>query len=905
MDRGRGVSEATIFPDKLIAEGIEDRGLCFVFPSQTAAESWALAAPGLLRPRGGGGLRAVESDRFVGWDRFKERLLSRRGSGRPSSRFARSVWAALVVSRQASSPFLRRVLGPGEPSAAFVPFVASLPPALNTIAERAGALPRDETIRDLVALRDDYASFLAAHGLFEPAWERLPEPRDEERYVLLAPELMEDYESYAVAVEAMRGVRVVRLPSIGRPPTLYRFPNAYEELRWALLSAGRLLDGGLAPEDIALTVPDIDKAAPYVERAARLAGVPAVLRSGGSLASSPYGRLLGAIAACASSGFGFDQTRDLLLDRFASWKDPDAARGLVRFGIDRHAYAPFTDKGKRVDAWERSFAACGAPERLVRFYRRLKSSTLAISSARDFASLRSAIVAFRASLLDESEWRERELRFVERAMAELESLARTEAELGAAGAVSSPFALYRRDLEDERYVPQERSAAIPVYPYRVSALLAVKAHFVLGCSQEGIAVAYSPAPFLRDDQKTALGRLDEDASVPFASAYALLGPAARFSYAVEGFEGWSLPHAFFLGEGAGRESGPPEDLEEVLARDPVAAEARAWREGGALASELLRLQSGAALDSACALSDRKAGYARARASGPARDAALRGRSDPRGLLRLSASSAREFLSCPFAWLLGRALRLEEESAGIGFFDALLAGEMAHDAIRRLFAAMAKGGPFSSARIGEYRALVDPALDAALENFATKEGPFLAPMFVSYVPLLRDRLYRLIEAESWLEGWEAGDFELALERAYPDIGVRLEGRLDRLGRSGGSRAIVDYKKRSLPRKADLVVDEGALGDLQIAAYVALCDGSGLEVERAALWSIEDAERLVVLGPGGLKSRQDYEAELEALAAALGEAARRMRSGDFSPLAGEDDSCEGCGWKAICRVRYATE
>ena len=745
-----------------------DRDCYFVFPSQAVADAWALAALSLLD------LGVVEAERFIGWDRFKERCLSARRSERPADALARTIWAAGVVARQTQAPFLKRLAGVAEggapvgaaPSPAFVSFFSGLPPSLDRITRAlsrpggADLLSRDESLQDLVLLRDDYAAFLEEHGLFEPGWERVEAVAAEgESYLIVAPELIEDFSEYREGIESLKGA--VELLPLGAPerfPPLLRFDNAYEELRYSFLKTARLLDEGLDPDEIALTIPALDLAAPYVERAAAQVGVPCVLRSGAALSASPFGRLLSEVQAASAGGFDFEPLRRLLLDRFVGWKEAALARGLVRFGVERHAYASYTEGGRRVDIWEESFRRSGSPEGpLLKFYQSLKRALLAISGAKDFSALRTAIVRFRREFLDEEGWREEEVKKVERAMDELAGLARAEAELGAAGTLPSPLALYLSFLTTSKYVPQLKDSAVAVYPYRVSALLPVKRHLVLGSSQDGIRVSYSGLSFLREDQKEALGMADHDASADFARAY--LGSGATFSYAVEGWEGYAIPHPLFTASLAPAEAG---DFEELRAQDPLRAEAAAWRGEAEIPARLLSFQTRSFEEALPSLRPPPSSYKKAAASDEARAAALARITRSDGLLRLSSTHITEYLSCPFSWLLGRALRLEEEPTGVAFFDARLAGEIAHAALKELLSRMGASGPIRPERLEAYRNLVEPSIKAVLPEFETREGPFLKPMFDAYYPLLVDRAERLVARLAADPGWESGELEVGFE-----------------------------------------------------------------------------------------------------------------------------------------------
>jgi hypothetical protein len=918
--------------EEVLSARIGDRSLSFIFPSQLVADAWAGVAASRFS------LGAVESDRFIGWDSFKEASLSPRKKERPANRLSRSIWAAGIVSRQARRPFLKRLAGPHPPSPAFVSFFAALPPALKRAAEaiEARGLPAatgresetglDAGFQDLLELKEDYSGFLAAHDLFEPGWQGI-EVLPGGRCLIIAPELIEDFAAYeaALASHAPR-IEILRLPTAAetgpKPPKLLRFDTAYEELRWTFLEVGRLLDAGVSPEDILVTLPGLEEGLAYAARAAEFAGVPVALKAASPLSASPFGRLLREIDEAASGGFDFEAFRALLLDRFATWKSPEAVRDLVRFGVERHAYASYTQDGKRVDIWEKSFELGGGSADLKAFYRRLTRDLRKIQTAPDFTALKTAVFAFRTANLDERGWMEAELRQVERAMVELDGLATAERELGAVGSIASPFALYLSVLEETGYLPQGGGGpAVAVCPYRVSALHPARHHFVLGASQDGIRVAYAGLSFLREDQKQALGEADSDASPDFARAYHLSAPATSFSYSVEAFGGWSVPHPFFSAPREGSTSpaeeapAPPTNFRELREACPLRAEAAAWR-GSPFPARILPRQAAAFDATLPALAPPSSRFSADRAK-PKTLALLEPRiTNKEGRLRLSATTLHSYLACPFAWLLERALRIEEEETGVAFFDALLAGSMAHAALRRLLEDMGGLGPIAPTHRAAYREAAIKAVRDILPGFEAEEGPFLLPMFESYVPLLTDRLFRLIDALVLEEGWEAGELELGLERPYPDLGLVdgktvdavLEGYIDRLAKraDGEGRAIVDYKKRRLPVKAALVVQEDAgLGDYQIAAYVALCAWAKKPVEEAWYWSIEEAKMLRVLGRGGIKMIEDYGPELAALDEALGFVARGIRSGNFSPAGSGGSSCEGCGWKAICRERYATE
>ena len=885
------------FIDSAVAAALSDPAVSFVFPSEAAAGSWARRALGL------GGPAALFTDRFLGWDTFKVRLFSRRAAGRAADDRTRLLWSASALEANSRSPFLGSLLRQEYRSeyAGYVPFLSGILPGLRRIAERAGRRSVGGKIRDLAALYARYKDFLSERGLYEPSWEPLPEPETGRRYILFCPELARDFEEYRTALTASPAVRIFGLPEVPRCPPVAAFPNLHEELRWIFLSAARDLDAGARPEDIAVTVPDLDETAPWVEKAAALAGVPAAIRSGLPLARHPVGRFLASLGACEERDFDLESVTNLLLDRFLPWKEPDRARSLVRFGIRRHAYAAYAVDGRRRDPWLESFRVCGVPEPgLDSFYRRLKSGAREVTGASDFGGLARAFVAFRREFLDEGRLSKEDERSFQRAMDELSAYARTESELALGVPTGTAFSLFRNVLSDLRYVHQSPGPAVPVYSYRVSALLAVPRHYAAGASQEGFRVSFPSAPGLREDEKEELGLPDRDASMEYARAYAAGG--AVFSYSVEGFRGWNLPFPWFSREGRVEEPG---DWKALRDSDPWAREERAYR-GADFPGTLLFDQAEAFRSASVSLPPPASDYRRDRASPETARVILSRASRADGRLRLSATQVSELRSCPFAWLLARGLALEEEKSGVGFFDSLLAGEMAHEALRVLYGRISESGPYDGTRLSEYLSWVGPSVDRVLPSFEARHGPFLRPMFEAYVPKLKDRIGRLLGEEAGsFQGWEVESLEGDLEKDYPELEAALVGRLDRLARRDGEHAIIDYKKRTVPKKGEIIPDkDGNLAAPQMAAYVLLCEVAGRTVTRARYWSLEDAKALDVLGPG-VRTREEYGPALEVFEEYLRICAGMLRQGDFRiPRPGERD-CGDCGWSPVCRGRYATE
>ena len=243
----------------------------------------------------------------------------------------------------------------------------------------------------------------------------------------------------------------------------------------------------------------------------------------------------------------------------------------------------------------------------------------------------------------------------------------------------------------------------------------------------------------------------------------------------------------------------------------------------------------------------------------------------------------------------------------------MAGEFAHDAIRRLYARIAALGPWKPESADGCKTYITEAIAEASLALVRRRGPFAAAVGECWIPLLSDRLARMLDAEADFAGWNAGEFECVLRSGgAADLSADYEGRADRIAwreDSDGTRtyAIIDYKKKEPPKKKDVFLDaEGALANLQMASYVELCDRAGMKVERALFWSIERASALEVFGPGAERSDAEaYRGERQALLRSLDAAAGMLRSGAFLRADRRRGPCDGCAWKAACRATFASE
>lgn len=221
-----------------ISAYIDDDMHIFVFPSEVAGE-YRLKQSLFLSER-----RAVRSDRFISWDRLKEREFSPHRERIPSNILYRTVFsAALLEEHSRSGPLLRVLAGspvmsdggagsaaehdPGmmnEPGtvhgSSFDPAVfqnqlagmlPQLKKAVNICGKEGDPLPAGlpaALAEDFRFLYRRYLEFLDTSGLFEPAYLSAQDCSPVHVYHIFFPELIDDFEEYRPFIEGNQAFRL-------------------------------------------------------------------------------------------------------------------------------------------------------------------------------------------------------------------------------------------------------------------------------------------------------------------------------------------------------------------------------------------------------------------------------------------------------------------------------------------------------------------------------------------------------------------------------------------------------------------------------------------------------------------------------------------------------------------------
>ncbi|MDR0389908.1 MAG: PD-(D/E)XK nuclease family protein [Spirochaetaceae bacterium] len=935
----------------ILQKEIDKPGSRFVFPSETASSLWARKALELT------GKCSLALDRFLAWDRFKEEAV-RAGDRekKPATLVIRKLFvdalirknAALVKEKagsvQEGLPF-RTLIAPrfAEGGQVFAASIAAMLPSLRLLEEkRAISLESDDEDRDFAALRGAYNAFLERRGLFEPAWEKPPLKDRNHEYYIFFPEAMEDFAEYERLLCAEPElIHLVRNDGGGEAPGLIRYGSARAEIRALALELLRLYEEEKIPyEEMAVSVPGLETAAPYISRELSLYNIPYRLRKGSPLGKRGAGRLFSLIQNCVSENFSFASLKALLLNEAIPWKDPATNRALIEFGIKNNCVSGFTEHGRSVDVWTEAFKGNLYAATLGAYYAKLKARLLALCGAASFGDIRKHYFAFRGGwgkndhdgfLSGDEEFCSKEAdAALSRCIVELSALIELEKDSDEY-TPGSPFNFFCSLLNEKQYVFREEDNGINIFDYRVAAASPFACHFIINAVQGEATVLYQPLKFLRPDKRKALGITDTDASKTFFGLSRGL-VYTRISAADENFSGPALLHSFFAEQ---TKDAPP------LPADSFLEEKRWWASGapvagvaasGAAGAPETGLHANAAAPIAAArfpgrlfpvqldgfrrwrslLSTAEpftvfkkpfAGKSRKLLEDRVREIQMEG-----ALFKVSATDLNNFFFCPVHFLFRKLFSLEPFSLEAKLLDDASRGILYHEILRRLFARIKKeDGVFKSEHIESYCLWALEYAREAAQSSPEFRGPLAAPILASQSRAMAKKVSLLLQAEEkYFSGFAVGELEELFE--FQEDGILLKGKLDRVSISvTGEPYIVDYKTGGAPSIAESSFSAGeGLRDFQMAMYVKLYEKQrGQSVGGACFMRIRDHDATFVLGgPPGKRGgkREAYQETLDVLEEYTDTFRRALKELFFAPLALDFGTCLSCDYSAVCRTVF---
>ncbi len=905
-----------------IVKHISDRRYYFVFPSQIAADSWAQAV--FRHPE----IEALEPGRFLSWDRFLAliREKPRNETIRPADHYTRYLWACGALKENAENPFLRALVKPDlAPPSRYPAWLASIANRLNFMEDIARREYNSEShnaeILDFIILSEKYRIFLERNNLFEESSLPLRFP-EKSKFILFGASAYKDILWYRSMLEKSGCTEFFDVipAEPGRSQKLHRFENFRTEARWIFANIRSMLNNGKTPGDFAISVPALqpDMKA-YLSVFAHEYDISITFRVGEKLSSSPFGLLLNLIAAAIDDTLSQQSVEALARQTLFVWKQPGAFAKLMEFS--RMFSIPRKNGGKKFmnRVWSMTFsdAQFEGKAALHDFYLLLQKKLSAIAAAASFQSLREALFDFRLTFIEDSGISEQSEKLLARIFEELISLERAAQSLTGVSLTGNTFQRFRAFLDTIQYAPDSSDMAVSVYPYHSGILNAAPVHFVLDASQDAVDSAQK-FPSLPESIKKLL---PDDTSYESYILRSFDCVNAIYCFADTALSGFCVPHPWFSAEHI--QTVFVNEEKQLNALSFHAREKKAWIENRPENLQPLTFgQQNAALgifDSELngqplpppLFDQRKTDTRQTIAADNVVDCiapALHGSS-----IKINPAALGDYSACPFRWFLAYIVRLQNKIPS----EPLMIGSILHDCIKNIVLRISSKQPvLRKEAIQAYSDLVIDAIQQGIDYQTRKSGHGARPFLEAHFRRMTSRLLTYLDLEAELQeaGWTVGEFEKSFEKHFEQLSVIFNGRTDRLmfRREGSEMAclLIDYKKKYIPQKKHLLLDEktGQLAELQIPGYILLLTEAGFLVVSAFYYSIENAKKQVVLGDesrAAAPDAQSYFKELEALRAMLEKASEGIWSGRITAASPFTKTCSNCQYRPICRANYSSE
>jgi len=285
------------------------------------------------------------------------------------------------------------------------------------------------------------------------------------------------------------------------------------------------------------------------------------------------------------------------------------------------------------------------------------------------------------------------------------------------------------------------------------------------------------------------------------------------------------------------------------------------------------------------------------------------------MFRIAPTDLNEYKSCPFRWVLERALFIREKQTEIETIDQRDMGKLYHRILERFFMRIKSeegGGRFRSQFLPVYKNYIREETIGALQEERSKEGAFQEYVYAMLenriVAALSDYLDEDIEI---LNGAEILGAEYHLRKDFNPDAPCLSGIADLvLEHEDGGLILTDFKTGSMPTKKELLaIEKDAPEDLQMASYTAMIEDYNdvdKEVKTARFYSIDkrkfrrvvsekkEQERYII-------PRASYQKEVDAVETVFSEVVRAMNEGEYK-VTENRKNCWNCSVSSICRNTF---
>ena len=819
----------------------------------------------------------------------------------------RSIFSAWLIEQNKNAPFLKNIIVPtfANESASFYKWISKMLPSLSTWHEKTQNSNKkmDDEDRDLLEIYTRYKDFLDSNDLFDPAWESPPFTNDGREYFIFYPEILMDYSQYKKILENSEKIHVISTKEIKKKPLISYF---YENSRVELEEAAAAIQiahekNKIQWENIALSVPNIQTYAPYIEREFYIRQIPFIIRTGNTLSNTKAGNFFVQIKDCVSQKFSFSTVKSLLLNNALPWKNSESNKALIEFGRDNNCLCSYEYNKKSHDSWEEAFKNQNpfgkkANEETMKFYDLFKKNLTKIVNAKSFKEIMSGYFSFRENFFDMTKCSAQSDKIISTCIEKLKKLKDLEDDFQDYK-TPSPYSFFASTLEDEVYVEQTNKIGVQVFSYRNAAASPFDFHVVLDASQDSLSLSalYKQLSFLNDAKRAELGVEDCDPTEDFIRLYdSNFGIESRFSVAKKTYTSYAFPHGLF----------------ETISMIPDEKKPKPrifYNRINAEKNAILQKKSDDRYETLEIEKNTTPPYPNAisqtifdgfsywfSANSPASSLGIEKETliktvraklfdEKTEKWKITQSALKNFWACPRLWLFKNILNVRAQNNEALLIDRFAFGNIYHAIFHEYCTRLKNQNLSLNAQNGELddarKTALHGAVSSALFNFKTSH---LSHELISAdkTAIFEKILPSIVNFSSDFDGFLVSETEKSYTFEPNEKNWRLEGRIDSLlfNQSECDYTLIDYKssQNSIPTN-DFYAKDGKAADAQMPLYKRMVEGAtDKKIESAAFFNIKDGKTKFVYK----KDEIDFEPTLQAFDEQCAQYVERISKCDFS-------------------------
>ncbi|MGN0740293.1 MAG: PD-(D/E)XK nuclease family protein [Treponema sp.] len=912
-----------------ISENIKNQNAVFVFPTQICASMWCDKSLEFS------GVTAVALERFIAWDDFKgSSIRSRQQDKNAVPSAIRSIFAENLIKKNSEKPFFKNIIAEefAKNAGRFSSWIASVLPSLAMWKKSFDSkkISGDEEDADFLELYERYRKFLDENNLFDPAWETPPFESDGKKYFIFFPEILMDYSEYKEILESSDDIRLIFIPQKFKDtvfPEGYFYANSRIELKEAVHYLRKVHDEKkIGWDKIAVSVPDLDTYAPYLERELELYQIPHILKNGKALSSSGAGRFFNQIKECCADSFSYESVKSLLLNKELPWKEPKVNDMLIFFGRQNNCICSYEYGGKFVDVWEESFKhplESSATERLIPFYSELKKGIQNIVNAKTFSEIRTYYFAFREKFFDFSkpDFSEQNDKILSRCISELGLLIDLEEKFKNSGIfeMNSSFSFFCSYLDDKMYVPQNPELGVQILPYRTACCAPFDVHVVVDASQGATSVIYRQLPFLDDCKRRQLGFAEDlNVSQDFILLYEMSSQKETlFTCAEKTFDAYAFMNNY-LKE---KDCRPGKEFagESFTDCDSYAEERKSYLENStSIFPEKIFLPSETGFKNWSNSSD----FAELKDESKKIFHNFIDKKIVRNKkVRLSVSALNKFFECPRSFLLGRIYDVQQESNVAELIDRYEMGNLNHK-IMELFCLGLKNAGYTLKYNLEqddipdtHKKILKSAIDKAIED--EKISHLAKSLIQTARKAVDDNITStVLKFSEIFNEYSVAEVETNYEYNPKDKNYFINARIDCLLVSpNGEYVLIDFKnkKTHIPKNVYYDAETKAVPDFQLPVYKYILEHQKnlKNISAVIFFDLTEASKKVLFSDNedfnSNKSAENnalFDLTQKKCLELIDDCADLILKYDFSPekIGVDYSTCRECVYKSICRRTF---